>query len=79
MTLLVKFLVTNAISVRANVVKKTAHLHLHHRVAQKASRLWCVRSFCCGALHNVKKNLLEEPEILLQERGNAQDKEHSQL
>jgi hypothetical protein len=35
--------------------KKTAHLHLHHRVAQKALTLWCVRSICCGALHNVKK------------------------
>jgi hypothetical protein len=35
--------------------KKTAHLH--HRVAQKALRLWCVRSICCGALHHVKKTL----------------------
>jgi hypothetical protein len=26
-------------------------------VAQKALRLWCVRSICCGALHHVKKNL----------------------
>jgi hypothetical protein len=33
--------------------KKTAHLY--HRVAQKALRLWCVRSICCGALHHVKK------------------------
>jgi hypothetical protein len=33
--------------------KKTAHLH--HRVAQKALRLWCVRIICCGALHHVKK------------------------
>ena len=24
--------------------------HLHHRVAQEASKLRCVRSFCCGAL-----------------------------
>jgi hypothetical protein len=24
-------------------------------VAQKALRLWCVRSICCGALHHVKK------------------------
>jgi hypothetical protein len=37
------------------LVKKTAHLHLHHRVAQKALRLCCVRSICCGALHHVKK------------------------
>jgi hypothetical protein len=29
--------------------KKTAHLH--HRVAQEALRLRCVRSICCGALH----------------------------
>jgi hypothetical protein len=35
--------------------KKTAHLH--HRVAQKALRLWCVRSICCGALHYVKKKM----------------------
>jgi hypothetical protein len=33
--------------------KKTALLH--HKVAQKALRLWCVRSICCGALHHVKK------------------------
>jgi hypothetical protein len=26
------------------------HRHLHHRVAQEASR--CVRSVCCGALHH---------------------------
>jgi hypothetical protein len=26
------------------------HLHLYHRVAQEAVRLWCVRSACCGAL-----------------------------
>jgi hypothetical protein len=37
----------------SNLVKKTAHLH--HRVAQKALRLWYVRSICCGALHHVKK------------------------
>jgi hypothetical protein len=30
-------------------------VHLHHKVAQKALRLWCVRSICCGALHHVKK------------------------
>jgi hypothetical protein len=29
--------------------------HLHHRVAQEASRLQCVRSICCGALHH-KRN-----------------------
>jgi hypothetical protein len=33
--------------------KKTAHLH--HSVAQKALRLWCVRSICCGALHQKNK------------------------
>jgi hypothetical protein len=33
--------------------KKT--VHLHHRVVQKALRLWCVRNICCGALHHVKK------------------------
>jgi hypothetical protein len=33
-------------------MKKADHfsLHLHHRVAQEALRLRCVRSFCCGAL-----------------------------
>jgi hypothetical protein len=28
--------------------------HLHHRVAQEASRLRCVRNVCCGALHHLK-------------------------
>jgi hypothetical protein len=28
------------------------HHHHHHRVAQKASRLRCVRSLRCGALHH---------------------------
>jgi hypothetical protein len=32
--------------------KNNNHLHLHHRVAQEASRLRCVRSVCCGALHH---------------------------
>jgi hypothetical protein len=32
--------------------KKTNHLH--HRVAQYALRLRCVRSICCGALHHKK-------------------------
>jgi hypothetical protein len=40
------------------LVKKTAHLYLHHRVAQKALRLWCVSSICCGALHHVKKTII---------------------
>ena len=29
--------------------------HLHHRVAQEALRLRCVRSICCGALHHKKR------------------------
>jgi hypothetical protein len=29
--------------------------HLHHGIAQKALRLWCVCSICCGALHHVEK------------------------
>jgi hypothetical protein len=35
------------------------HRHLHHRVAQEASRLRCVRSVCCGALNHLttKKKL----------------------
>jgi hypothetical protein len=37
-------------------MKKTYHfsLHLHHRVAQPALRLRCVRSICCGALLKTK-------------------------
>ena len=35
--------------------KKTNHLH--HRVAQQASRLRCVRSICCGTLQHTKKNI----------------------
>jgi hypothetical protein len=29
---------------------KRRTVHLHHRVAQKALRLRCVRSICCGVL-----------------------------
>ena len=29
---------------------------LHHKVAQKALRLRCVRSICCGAFHHKKKH-----------------------
>jgi hypothetical protein len=39
-------------------IKKTDHLslHLHHRVAQYALGLRCVRSICCGALlQKIKK------------------------
>jgi hypothetical protein len=31
------------------------HHRCHHRVAQEASRLRCVRSVCCGALHHENK------------------------
>jgi hypothetical protein len=31
------------------------HRHVHHRVAQEASKFRCVRSVCCGALHHQKK------------------------
>jgi hypothetical protein len=34
--------------------------HLHHRAAQEASRLRCVRSICCGALHPKKQNMLAD-------------------
>jgi hypothetical protein len=34
---------------RCSITRKS---HLHHRVAQEASRLRCVRSICCGALHH---------------------------
>ena len=40
-------------------------LHLHHRVAQEASRLRCVSSFCCGALP--KKKYVESD--IVQQRG----------
>jgi hypothetical protein len=32
-------------------------------VAQKALRLWCVRSICCGTLHYVKKNKSKSDEL----------------
>jgi hypothetical protein len=35
--------------------KNHLYLYLHHRVAQEALRLRCVRSFCCGALIQKKK------------------------
>jgi hypothetical protein len=31
----------------------------HHRVAQEASRLRCVRNVCCGALHHLKKPVIQ--------------------
>jgi hypothetical protein len=37
--------------------------HLHHRVALYASRLLCVRSICCGALH--KNNTMQCAKQLL--------------
>jgi hypothetical protein len=39
-------------SVTRKRTKNNNHLHLHHRVAQEASRLRCVRS---GDLHHLKK------------------------
>jgi hypothetical protein len=33
------------------------HRHLHNRVAQEASRLRCVRTVSCGALHHQKKTV----------------------
>jgi hypothetical protein len=44
-------------SITRKRTKNNNHRHLHHRVAQEASRLRCVRSVCCGALHH-KKNPL---------------------
>jgi hypothetical protein len=43
-------------SITRKRTKNNNHHHLHHRVAQEASRLWCVRSVCCGALHHSKKS-----------------------
>jgi hypothetical protein len=34
--------------------KNEKNFNLHHRVAQEALRLRCVRSICCGALHKKK-------------------------
>jgi hypothetical protein len=45
---------------RCSITRKNEETdHLHHRVAQEASRLRCVRSICCGALHPPppKKNM----------------------
>jgi hypothetical protein len=38
-----------------NEKKKLIIFHLHHRVAQYALRLRCVRSICFGDLHHKKK------------------------
>jgi hypothetical protein len=35
--------------------KQSSFSHLHHRAAQEALRLGCVRSICLGALHTQKK------------------------
>jgi hypothetical protein len=37
-------------------MKKIIIFHLHHRVAQEALGLRCVRSICCGALLHQKKS-----------------------
>jgi hypothetical protein len=43
-------------SVTRKRAKNSSHHHLvHHRVAQEALRLWCVRSVCCGALLHYRK------------------------
>jgi hypothetical protein len=42
-------------SITRKRTKNNNNLRLHHRVAQEASRLRCVRSVCCGALHQLKK------------------------
>jgi hypothetical protein len=47
------------------------HRHLHHRVAQEASRLRCVRSVCCGALHH-KKNTVPS----MDQRGELKEAEY---
>jgi hypothetical protein len=41
---------------RCSIKEKRRNYHLHHRVSQEASRLRCVRSFCCGALLHTNKN-----------------------
>jgi hypothetical protein len=40
---------------RKRTTNNNHHRHLQHRVAQEASKLRCVRSVCCGALHHLKK------------------------
>jgi hypothetical protein len=47
------------VSITSKWTKNKNHLfHLHHRVAQEALRLRCVRSVCCGALHHQEKRPL---------------------
>jgi hypothetical protein len=43
-------------SITRKRTKNNHHRHLHHRVAQEASRLRCDHSVCCGALRQLKKN-----------------------
>jgi hypothetical protein len=43
-------------STGAPLLGKMIIIHLPHRVAQEALRLWCVRSICCGAFLKKKKN-----------------------
>jgi hypothetical protein len=40
-------------------------LHNNHRVAQDASRLRCVRSVCCGALHQQGKEKMVGTALLV--------------
>jgi hypothetical protein len=43
-------------SITRKRTKNNHNLNLHHRVAQEASRLQCVRSVCCGPLTTKKNN-----------------------
>jgi hypothetical protein len=56
-------------SITRKRTKNNHHRHLHHRVAQEASRLRCVRSVCCGALHQLKKESLNSPLLLFSGRN----------
>ena len=55
--------ISNGAPLIVKLGKKTAHLH--HRVAQEALRLRCVRSVCCGALQNAEKKAHIEVSALL--------------
>jgi hypothetical protein len=46
---------------RCCITRKKKTNHLHHRVAQYASRLRCVRSIYCGALPHKKKLFMISP------------------
>jgi hypothetical protein len=51
---------------RCSITRKSREKtnNFHHRVAQEALRLRCVRSICCGALYEKEKYLQAAPSLL---------------